>query len=224
MNIQDLRPIKDYAVCYGVKSLIYGPPSSGKTPVALTALNPIILVTEPGLLSVRTNVSPSYQAYTADNIFSFFEWFLKSKENSKFDTLCIDSVSQMCEIILTDELKKNKDGRKAYGELSRKVMEIMNALYFMPNKHLYLIAKEQRFDNGNLIVKRPYYPGQDLNIKLNHLFDQILHLDIQNIPGHGQHKAFRCIGSIDVMARDRTSKLNEYEPPNFGEIIKKCMS
>ena len=34
MNINDLRPIKDYAVCYGVKSLIYGPPSSGKTPIA----------------------------------------------------------------------------------------------------------------------------------------------------------------------------------------------
>ena len=224
MNIQDLRPIKDYAVCYGVKSLIYGPPSSGKTPVALTAPNPIILVTEPGLLSVRTNASPSYQAYTADNIFSFFDWFLKSKETSKFDTLCIDSVSQMCEIILTDELKKNKDGRKAYGELSRKVMEIMNALYFMPNKHLYLIAKEQRFDNGNLIVRRPYYPGQDLNIKLNHLFDQILHLDLQNIPGYGQHKAFRCYPSIDVLARDRTSLLSEYEPPHFGKLIKKCMS
>lgn len=223
MNIQDLRPIKDYAVCYGVKSLVYGPPSSGKTPVALTAPNPIILVTEPGLLSVRTNVSPSYQAYTADNIFSFFDWFLKSKETSKFQTLCIDSVSQMCEIILTDELKKNKDGRKAYGELSRKVMEIMNALYFMPNKHLYLIAKEQRFDNGNLIVRRPYYPGQDLNIKLNHLFDQILHLDIQNIPGHGQHKAFRCIGSIDVMARDRSGNLSEYEPPNFSDLVKKAM-
>lgn len=224
MRLSDIRPIKDFAIRYGCKSIIYGPPASGKTPIAMSAPRPLILITEPGLLSVRTNITPSYQAYTADNIYSFFDWFTKSNETNQFDTLCVDSISQMCEIILTDELKKNRDGRKAYGELSRKVMEIMNALYFLPNKHLYLICKEQKFDDNGLIIRRPYYPGQDLNIKLNHLFDLILHLATVNIPNYGPNKCFRCQGTIDILARDRTGMLLEYEEPNFAKLVKKAMS
>jgi len=59
---------------------------------------------------------------------------------------------------------------------------------------------------------------------LPHKFDQILQLDIQNVPGVGQVKAFRCQASIDVLARDRTGMLSEFEPPDFNAIVRKAMS
>jgi signal-transduction protein with cAMP-binding, CBS, and nucleotidyltransferase domain len=34
-----------------------------------------------------------------------------------YDTVCLDSVTEMSEIVLGNELKKSKDPRKAYGEV-----------------------------------------------------------------------------------------------------------
>ena len=167
MNINDHlnRPVNSFALKYArCKSIIYGCAGSGKTPVAATAPKPIMLVCEPGVLSLRNSTSPAslpaFCAFTVNALNEFFSWiFSSSKEINNFDTICIDSVSQMCEMILTEELKNNKDGRKAYGELSRKVMEKLNGLYYMPQKHLYLICKEQRIEDNGISIKRPFFPG-----------------------------------------------------------------
>lgn len=221
MQLSDLKPVSAFALKYGAKSLIYGGAGSGKSPIAATAPRPLIIICEPGMLSMTKFNFPAIPAFTVADINDRFAWIFGSHETRNFDTICIDSLSQMCEIILTDELNKNKDGRKAYGELSRKVMEKLNGLYFLPEKHLYLICKQQITVNG---VKRPYFPGQDLPVKVPHLFDFILQLGIQNVPGVGEVSAFRCNQSTDVMARSRTGNLNDYEKPHFGELITKALT
>ena len=229
MKMSDLRPANEFAKQYGVKCITYGPAGSGKTPIINTCPNPVLLACEPGLLSMRGSKVPTWEAYTADKVDEFFEWFFKSNETKKFDTLAIDSISQMAEIYLDAALTgKSKAGNKvhgkaAYGQMATKTLAHLNALYFTQNKHTYLTAKQEIL-KGNIECKRPYFPGQQLSIEIAHKYDQVLHLDIQNIPEHGQHRAFRCIGTIDVIARDRTSLLSEFEPPYFGNIIKKCMS
>lgn len=219
MNFSDIRPVKEFALKFGAKALVYGGAGTGKTPVAETCPQPFMLVCEPGMLSMSKSTVKGIMAITPTEIDDRFAWMLGSNEAKNFNTYCIDSVSQMCEIILADELKKNKDGRKAYGELSRKVMDKLTALYFLPEKHLYLICKQQIINE----YKRPYFPGQDLPVKIPHLFDFILHLSIQSVPGIGQVKAFRCNEAIDVMSRSRTGNLNDFEPPDFGALIKKAL-
>lgn len=61
---------------------------------------------------------------------------------------------------MTQELKRNKDGRKAYGEMSRRVMDLVNGLYYLPNKHIYLIGKQGTNDENGVTTKRPYFPGK----------------------------------------------------------------
>ena len=226
MQTSDIRPIKELVQSLGCKAVIYGPAGSAKTPIAATATRPLMLITEPGTLSMRNEIIPAYEAYDVKTLNDFFAWFRSSKDVANYDTFCIDSVSQMCEIILTDELKNNRDGRKAYGELSRKTMEIMNGLYYTKQKHLYLIFKEQKFDENGVITKRPFMPGQDLPVKIPHLFDFVLRLaKVNNIPNViGEQLAFKCIGSYDVLARNRTGNLNEFEPPHFGQLVSKAMS
>jgi hypothetical protein len=225
MNIRDLKPLSQLAQRFGAKSLVYGPPGVGKTPVVVTAPRPILLAVEPGLLSVRKidNV-PGYEAPTAPKIREFFTWFFQSAEAKQFDTLAVDSVSQIAEIIVTEQLGRHKDGRKAYGEMSREVMGWMNDLYYLPNKHIYLIAK-QMTDNG---VFKPYFPGQDLNVRVPHLFDLILRLaKYDAVPGApvGQAvTAFQTSSSFGAVARDRSGTLNEYEFPNLSAIFQKVMA
>lgn len=225
MRMNQLVPASQLSQSYGCKAVVYGSPGTGKTPIIQTAPRPVLLAVEPGLLSMKNahNV-PTWEGYTPERISEFFDWLFKSNEASNFDTVGIDSGSQVAEIFLTQELARNKDGRKAYGEMSKRVMEIFNALYYLRNKHIYLIAKEGTVDEGGTTKRRPYFPGQDLNVKVPHLFDLITHLGRVRIPEMQMQEvtAFRTRGTIDVMARDRSGNLNELEPPNLADIFAKA--
>lgn len=226
MQMSDLRPARDFAKRMGAKSLIYGAPGSSKTPIINTCPRPLMLACEPGLLSMRNSSVPTFQAFDGKSINEFFVWFHSSSERKNFDTLAIDSISEMANIFLQESLKgtsnsgNKKHGLAAYGDMATRVMDIIRPMYFTENIHTYLIAKEGTKDG----MKWPYLPGQQLLTECPHLFDFILHTGIQNIPGMGQLLAFRCNQSIDVLARNRTGNLNDFEPPDMGLLIKKAMS
>lgn len=223
MNINNLRPAYEFAQRFGVKAVAYGPPGKGKTPILQTAPRPLLIATEPGLLSMRRSSIPTWQAYTPATIQEFFDWFFKSNEARNFDTLGVDSGSQLCEIFLAEELGRNRDGRKAYGEMSRRSMAIFNGLYFYPEKHIYVIAKDQLQQVNTAAKYRPYFPGQDLPVKIPHLFDLVMRLDNYNVGMQGIQKAFRCLDAFDAVARDRSEQLAEFEFPNLAQIFAKAM-
>lgn len=108
MQMSQLKPASQLARRYGVKSVVFGSPGSGKTPLINTAPRPVLLVTEPGMLSMRGSNVPAWEAYSPALITEFFEWFMKSREAANFDTLGIDSISNIAEIILAEELKSLK--------------------------------------------------------------------------------------------------------------------
>ena len=225
MNKGDLKSASTLAQQFGVKILCYGQPGSGKTPIAATLPNPVMCVTEPGMLSMRGIGIPAFEAYTADKASEFFDWLFKSKEAASFDTVIIDSVSQLAELILTQELERNKDGRAAYGMLSRRMMAHLNGLYFLEGKHVYLTAKESKDDVNGVVTRKPYFPGQDLNVKVPHLFDEIFYLGEARVPTMPKPvTALRTQSTFGILARDRSGRLNELEPPDLGAVIIKCLS
>lgn len=224
MQANQLRPASQLAQRFGVKALAFGPPGSGKTPIANTAPRPVMCVVEPGMLSMRNSNVPAWEAYDANRIDEFFDWLFKANDAKQFDTVIIDSISQLAEVILVQELARNKDGRKAYGEMSRRVMKIVNDLYYMPQKHIYLIAKQTVVDEGGVMTKKPFFPGQDLNVKIPHMYDEIVHIALASVPGQPKPViAIRCQPSFDIMARDRSGKLSEFEPPDLTMLFNKCL-
>lgn len=237
MQMSQLKPASQLAKRYGVKSIIFGAPGSGKTPLINTAPRPVLLVTEPGMLSMRTSTVPAWEAYTPQLIVEFFEWFLKSREAANFDTLGIDSISNIAEIILTEELTKVKHGMKAYGNMSERAMKIANDLYYMPQKHIVMIAKQGTVENGRqtilqngevsyepIMQKRPFFPGKDLNVKIPHLYDNVMHLGEVVMPGQPKPvRALRTKEIPEVFARDRLGNLNEVEQPDLSLLFAKAM-
>lgn len=226
MQMSQLKPASQLAQRYGCKAVAYGPPGSGKTPIIKTAPRPVLLAVEPGLLSMRDahNV-PTWEGYTYDKIEEFFKWFYQSSEAKNFDTLGIDSGSQMAEIYLTRELGRNKDGRKAYGEMSIAIMTHLNQLYYTPSKHIYMICKQGTVEENEKQKRRPYFPGQDLNVKVPHLFDAVLHIDKAMPQGVAKPvTAIRTASTFDIMARDRSGNLAELEPPDLSALFAKAMA
>ena len=106
-----------------LKMGIYGPPGSGKTPIINTAPRPVLLACEPGLLSMRGSTVPTFQAFTAKLIDDFFEWLFSSAETKNFDTLVVDSISQMCNIYLADAKTKSKHGLQQYGDMAERTLQ-----------------------------------------------------------------------------------------------------
>lgn len=217
----DFKQAREFAKNYGVKSLVYGPPGTGKTPITNTAPRPVLLAVEPGLLSMRNSTVPTYMAPTWVKIREFFDWVFSSNEVKNFDTIALDSASQMGEIHLRDNPGKVAHGLPRYGKMAEDVGDILHKLYYMQQKHTYLICKQEIIDGP---MKRPYFPGKDLNIKVPHLYDAILHVDNQAVPSVGTVKAFQCHSSFDSQCRDRTGNLNQFEPPDLSALFAKCMS
>jgi hypothetical protein len=219
MNVSDLRPAKDFAQRFGCKAIIYGPPGSAKTPTINTCNRPVLLAVEPGLLSMRSSTVPTWIAPNKARIDEFMKWFELSTEAKQFDTLAIDSVSQMCNIGLDES--KSKHGLAQYGDMADYVYPYLKRLYYMQEKHMFLIAKEELTSDGK---RRPSFPGKFMPTEVPHLYDCILRLAKVPIPNVGETLAFQCNGTIDIVARNRTGTLADFEPPNFSEIVRKVMS
>lgn len=221
-----LKPASQMAQQNGVKCLMYGCAGTGKTPLIGTCPRPVAVMTEAGALSVRNQNFPCFQAFTGKEIMEFFDWAHRSNETKNYDTIAVDSLSQLAEIILKEELKQNKDGRKAYGEMARAVMHIAETLFFMPKKHIYLISKlvEEKDEKG-VMTKRPLFPGNKLTADLPHLFDEFWYIGKQQVPGQPQPVlAIRTKETFGIVARDRSGKLQELEQPHLGNLFNKCMS
>lgn len=227
MNYNDFKPIGALAQNFGVKSVVFGKPGTGKTPLLLTAPNCGAMCVEPGLLSVRgQNYPMAIARYTRAEIEDFFAWLFGSAEpKQKFQTIAIDSVSQWAEIELAFQKGKNRDGRAAYGEMANNVIQKLEKLYFMPNMNIVLLCKLEVTDGGeNGMVQRPYFPGKELHVRVPHMFDEIFWLDYFDIPGYGRQRALRTWPTFNAVCRDRSGRLAEYEPPNLADVFAKCLS
>lgn len=223
-------PASSLANLTGVKALVHGGPGSGKTPVIQTAPRPITLAIEPGILTLRNWDGVIVPGETVEQINDFFAWLEGSAEAKNFDTVAVDSVSEMAEVYLRREMAgTSKAGNKvngmaAYGEMAKKTMKNLFFLNGMKEKHAYLIAKQLLSPEDEGTKKRPYFPGKQLNTEVPHLFDLIMELGTHNIPGHGAYHCFRTRDSFSSLARDRSGKLDEYEQANLAHVFNKCMS
>lgn len=229
MDIRDLKAAGEHAQNFGCKCVIYGPAGTGKTPLLNTAPRPVLLATEAGLLSMRGSNIPTYEGYTSQRIDEFFKWFFESTETKNFDTLGIDSGSQMADVFLQAALSgSSKQGNKvhgqaAYGEMATNTMKHLRTLFYTRYKHVYLICKEEIADVEYQSLRRPYFPGKVLPVDVPHLYDFIIRLCKIPMPG-GEQLAFQCVGNMNVLARNRTGNLNDFEEPHFGKLVYKAMN
>lgn len=228
MNIQQLVPASHLARNLGVKMMVYGDPGVGKTPVLNTAPRPVLCACEPGLRSMANSSIPTWEAYTLQRMSEFFDWLFGSHEARAFDTVGVDSVSQYAEIALAHAMhsSRNRDPRSWYGDMSKEVFDKMSGLYFLQQKHVYLIAKKQQMEEGtaNRLRARPYFPGKELHVKVPHLYDEILHMEKTLWVQDGKYyPVFRTQPNDAVLARDRSGKLAELEGADLSALISKAM-
>ena len=206
----------------GVKMLVYGAAGSGKTTLIKGLPNPIVLSAEGGLLSIQDADLSYIEITSMDDLREAFSWCKESKEAAKFESVALDSISEVAEVVLHHELRKSKDGRAAYGEMNTTMAELIRAFRDLPGRHVLMTAKlEKSTDEMGKMLYNPGMPGKSLTQGLPYYFDEVLALRVERDAEGVTQRALMCDSDGLWLAKDRSGKLEAWEGPDLGAIIKK---
>lgn len=206
----------------GIKVVVYGMAGAGKTSLIPTLPNPIIISAESGLLSIQGSNIPYIDIDSYESLMEAYRFIAESDEAKVFDSIAIDSISEIGEVVLAHEKRVNKDGRAAYGEMAVQVMEIMRAFRDVKGKHIYFSAKcEKAQDETGRILYSPSMPGSKLAQQIPYLVDEVFALRVEKDSEGMVQRALMCHSDGLWTAKDRSGKLTAWEAPDLGEIIQK---
>ncbi len=198
----------------GAKIVIYGDSGVGKTKLLATAPNPIIISSEKGLLSLSDFDIPYIEVKTLEDVQDAYAYCKKSE----FNTVCVDSVTEVAEEVLAIMKVGKKDKRQAYGELAEALGSLIRNFRDIDGKNIILNAKEKPIydEDDNIIGYVPMMPGRVLPHGLPYLVDEVF-------PYQMDRKGVRFLQTAKDRkrpAKDRSGRLPErIDNPNLTEII-----
>lgn len=222
----------------GVKVLTYGSAGSGKTLLCATAPAPIIISAEAGLLSLSPeNIARTYNhtqlpvtydipvipIRNVEDLRDAYDWCARAPEASQFQTVCLDSLSEIAEVVLNNARAQVKDPRQAYGELIEKMETLVRLFRDLPGKHVYMTAKmEPMKDEMSGVVKYgPSMPGSKLGAKLPYFFDEVFRMGVHKQPTGEEFRALQTQPNLQYEAKDRSGSLAPLEYPHLATLFNK---
>lgn len=207
----------------GVKVLVYAESGIGKTTLCATAPAPIIISAESGLLSLRKFSIPVIEIKTLQDLNDAYNWIAKNKQAEQFQTICIDSITEIAEVILAAAKKTVKDPRQAYGELIEKTLEAIKSFRDLPGKNVYMAAKMERAKDEltGMMLYGPSMPGAKLGPQMSYYFDEVFNLRVMQTPQGQKYRALVTQPDMQYVAKDRSGALEAIEPPNLSTIFNK---
>lgn len=221
--LNNIRSTQGFGATQGVKILVYGLAGRGKTTLCATCPNPLILSAESGLLSLADFNLPYLEINTIQDLRDIYNWLRSSQEPRKqFQTICLDSISDIAETVLADKKAKVKDGRMAYGEMIDDMHKVIKQFRDLSGYNIYMSAKQERMKNEvtGVIMNVPMMPGAKLGQALPYFPDEVFQLDIEGT-GPQSYRFLRTQPDFMNDAKDRSGKLNPVEEPHLGKIINK---
>lgn len=212
---------KDAVTNNGVKMLVYGRAGVGKTTLCATAPGPIILSAESGLLSLSGHDIPVIEIKTVQDLWEAYT-YLTGTEGQKYQTICLDSISEIAEVVLADNKKSMKDPRQAYGELATQMQSLIRAFRDLPRFNVYFSAKEE-YVKDEFGVSRflPSMPGRQVGPAMPYFFDEVFRLDIGKDKDNNPFRYLATQADIMYEAKDRSGMLDRFEAPDLTNIINK---
>ena len=206
----------------GVKLLVYGQAGAGKTSLIPTLPNPIVLSAEGGLLSIQDANLPYVEINSMETLMEAYSWLTESPEGLAFDSIALDSISEIAEVVLNYERKQTKDPRQAYGAMQEQMADVIRSFRDISGKNIYMSAKlEKSQDEMGKILYAPSMPGNKTGQSLPYFFDEVLALRVEKDTAGNTQRALMCDSDGLWTAKDRSGKLDQWEAPDLGLIIRK---
>jgi len=209
----------------GVKVLVYAQAGAGKTTLIASAPAPIVLSAEAGLLSLRDYEIPYIEIRNMDDLAEAYSWAAESEEATAFKTVCLDSISEIAEVVLSSEKKKNKDPRAAYGIMQETIQDYVRKFRDLSGMHVYFSAKLEKVqDEMGRILYGPSMPGNKTGQLLPYYFDEVLALRVEHNENNETVRMLQCEGDGTWLAKDRSGKLDKWMEPDLSGIMQRIIA
>ena len=205
------------------KILLYGQAGVGKSTVITTIRNPLVCLVEDGnaLISLSNFDIPFVKISNFQNLLDCLDYF---KNDTRFDTLVIDSLSEVSLNHVQDLMKdKSKSGNKIHGQQAYgRLLDDFDTLFdkfALCRQDIVCFAKQMRFtsDEGKETFF-PMFAGKAIAPIMQHKFDAIISMekDVNN------NRFFRTQSNYQYFAKTRSSfPLFEQEMPDLGKLLNK---
>lgn len=217
----EIKKASDLALLHGVKIIVYGEAGAGKTTLIKSLVDPIVISAENGLLSIRDADVDVIEVKTMADFNEAYQ-FVTSPDSKKYQTVVLDSCSEIAEKILAYEKGQTKDPRQAYGAVIEQVSALVKAFRDLSMKHVVLICKAETYaPDGAVPIIRPSMPGSKLANEMPYLVDEVLRLHVD----YDGSRWLQTQPDGTAIAKDRSGSLDNKEPADNGlqHIINKIL-
>ena len=212
------------------KILLYGQAGIGKSSIIPTLDNPLIFLIEDGnaLISLSKFNIPFIKITNFQHLLDCLDYF---KNDTRFNTLVVDSLSEVSLTHVQDLLKgKSNGGNKIHGQQAYgRLLDDFDTLFdkfAQCRQDIICFAKQMRFvsDEG----KETFYPmfaGKAIAPIMQHEFDAIISMEkTSQIINKVQQdvRFFRTTSNYQYFAKARSSvALLEQEEAHLGKLLNK---
>jgi len=225
LNFKQTHDLQYHYVNIGV----YSESGFGKTRLCATTGCPdrtLIISCEGGLLSLREENITAVEVRTLQEVRDVLK-FLKTPEGDKYDWVCLDSVTEIGNLVLREMKDENSDGRAAYMQMADKTSAIITEFRDLP-KHTYMTfqAKRIQTDTGAMLWSIEV-PGNQLKHSVHYDLDEILALRAHRTETEGGGSEIvrwlQCHPDGSYTAKDRSGALDLHEAPSLENIANKIL-
>ena len=221
-----LKSTKDAALD-GIKVLVHGPAGAGKTSLCATTGEPTIIISaESGLLSLRGHDIPVIEVKTLDQLYEAYDFVVNHHDGQGFKWICLDSISEIAEVVLNAEKKTAKDPRQAYGALAEKMTDIIRAFRDLPGRNVYFSCKQERAkdEQTGAMLYYPAMPGNMLKQGVGYFFDEVMAMRVEKDADGNPTRWLQTSRDYNYEAKDRSGALDMFESPDLSAIAAKISS
>lgn len=170
INVKSTSDIK----ADGVKCVVYGGAGVGKTRLCATAPKPIIISAEEGLLSLADLDTPVdyVEIHTLKDLTKIYN---ELKNDTYYETICLDSLSEICEALIVEILPNYKDNRQAYGELAMKALPMLKNFRNLKGRNTVFTSKLISIQDEETmkVTEELFLPGKVLGTQVPYLVDEL---------------------------------------------------
>ncbi len=201
---------------HGVKCIVYGGAGVGKTRLCATAPKPLLISAEQGLLSLSEVDVPYIEVTSLEELDEAYN-MVKKDAGQTYQTIGLDSLSEIAEVLISKELPKHKDGRQAYAALAQAMLPMLKKFRDLKNVNTIFTCKriDIKDDESGTVSTELLLPGNVLGYQVPYIVDELFYMDIdrKGIPW------LQTKPSRRIFAKDRSGALD----PN-GEFAKDASS
>jgi len=175
----DFKPIKPKElVSKNLKALLYAQSGAGKTYLAGSVENAVVLDLEKGSASAKNK---NIDVIPISNAGEFRE-ALKWAKEQPYDTIVIDSItrySEMLFVALSQLYPDKKDSMKLWGDFDlvsrQRIEQILDI-----DKNIIMTALEEQINDGGILKKHPMYKANKFKMMLPSYFDFVGHIVVDS--------------------------------------------